>query len=116
VTVGDSASDSTIRGYVLNTSNVGTSLLGLVVLLRALSAICNTMSLLILGILTVIIWYACRNSPWYRSTMLIELWALTRTPFVLIPMVLAYCLNSLLTKFLPVLCVIRSSGPRYVLI
>jgi hypothetical protein len=82
----------------------------------ALNAICSTISLLILGILMVIIWYTRYSGLWYYSTILIELWALTRTPFVLIPIVLIYCLNSLLIKFLPMLCVTKSSSPRYVLI
>ena len=40
---------------MLNTNSIGTNLLGLVVLLIALNAICSTISLLILGILTAII-------------------------------------------------------------
>ena len=54
-TVEDSASNLTIQGYMLNTSSVGTNPLGPAVLLIALNAICNAMSLLILGILIVII-------------------------------------------------------------
>ena len=52
---GNSAFNLTIWGYILNTNSVGTNLLGLVVLLMALNAICSTISLLILGILTAII-------------------------------------------------------------
>ena len=55
VTDGNSMSNLIIQGYVLNTNSIGTNLLGLVVLLIALNAICSTISLLILGILTVII-------------------------------------------------------------
>ena len=45
-----------------------------------------------------------------------ELWALTKTPFILIPIVFTYYLNSLLIKFLPVLYITKSSGPKYILI
>ena len=45
-----------------------------------------------------------------------ELWALTKTLFILIPIVLIYCLNSLLIKFLPILYMTKSSSPRYILI
>ena len=45
-----------------------------------------------------------------------ELWALTRTPFILIPIVLTYCLNPLLIKFLLALYITKSGGPKYVLI
>ena len=45
----------TIWGYTLNTNSIKTNLLGLVVLLIVLNAIYSTISLLILGILTVII-------------------------------------------------------------
>ena len=55
ITNGDSTSNLTIRGYTPNTSSVGTNLLGLAVLLIALNAIYSAISLLILGILTVII-------------------------------------------------------------
>ena len=51
----NNASNLTIQGYVLNTNSLKTNLLGLAVLLIALNAICSAMSLLILGILTVII-------------------------------------------------------------
>ena len=51
----NSTSNSTIWGYVPNTNNIGTNLLGLVVLLIALNTIYSTMSLLILGILIAII-------------------------------------------------------------
>jgi len=112
----DGASNSTIWGYAPNTNSVKTNPLGPVMSLMALNAICSAMSLLISGILTVIIWYAHYSSLWYCSIMLMELWALTGTPFMLIPIVLAYCLNSLLIKFLPILCVTRSGGPRYILI
>ena len=55
VTNSNSMSNLTIWGYMLNTNSIKTNLLGLVVLLIALNAICSTMSLLILGILTMII-------------------------------------------------------------
>ena len=55
VTNGDSISNLTIQGYILNTNSIGTNLLGLVVLLIALNTICNTISLSISGILTAII-------------------------------------------------------------
>jgi hypothetical protein len=55
VTNSNSASNLTIWGYALNTNSVGTNLLGPAVLLMALNAIYSAMSLLILGILTVII-------------------------------------------------------------
>jgi hypothetical protein len=52
---GDSASNSTIYRYTPNTSSVRTSLLGPIVLVRALNAICRAMSLSILGSLMTII-------------------------------------------------------------
>ena len=55
ITDGNSASNSTIWGYTLNTNSIGTNLLGPAVLLMALNAIYSAMSLLILGILMVII-------------------------------------------------------------
>ena len=55
ITNSNNASNSTIRGYTPNTNSIGTNLLGLVVLLMTLNAIYSTISLLILGILTVII-------------------------------------------------------------
>ena len=45
-----------------------------------------------------------------------ELWALTETPFILIPIVPIYCLNSLLIKFLPISYVSKSSSLKYILI
>ena len=48
-------SNLTIQGYTPNTNSIGTNPLRLVVLLIALNAIYNTISLLILGILMVII-------------------------------------------------------------
>ena len=73
VTDSNSTSNLTIWGYTLNTNSVGTNLLGLVVLLMALNAICSAMSLLISGISTVIIWYIYYSGPWYRFTIPIEL-------------------------------------------
>ena len=55
VTNSNNMSNLTIWGYVLNINSIGTNLLGLIVLLIALNAICSTISLLILGILMVII-------------------------------------------------------------
>ena len=52
---GNGTSNSTIRGYTLNTNSIETNLLGLAVLLMALNAIYSTISLLILGISTAII-------------------------------------------------------------
>jgi hypothetical protein len=115
ITNGDSTSNLTIWGYTPNTNSIRTNPLGPAVSLIALNAIYSAMSLLILGILTVIIRYTRCSGPWYYSTILIELWALTRTPFILIPIVLIYYLNSLLIKFLSVLYVTKSS-PRYILI
>ncbi len=63
ITNSDGVFNSTIQGYILNINSVGTNPLGLIVSLMALNAICSAMSLLILKILTVIIWYACYNSP-----------------------------------------------------
>ena len=51
----NSASNLTIWGYTLNINNIGTSPLGLIVLLIALNTIYSDIFLLILGILTVII-------------------------------------------------------------
>ncbi len=116
VTDGDSISDLTIRGYILNTNSIGTNPLGLVVSLMALNAIYNVISLLILRISTVIIWYTHYSGLWYHFIILMELWALTGTPFILIPIVFIYCLNSLLIKFLPVSCITKSGSPRYMLI
>ena len=104
----------TIWGYAPNTNNVKTNPLGPIVLLMALNTIYSAMSLLISGILMVIIWYACYSSPWYYFTILIKLWALTEISFVLIPIILVYCLNFLLIKFLPMLCIIKFGGPKYV--
>jgi len=55
ITNSNSISNLTIRGYTPNTNSVGTNLLGPAVLLIALNAIYSAISLLILGILTVII-------------------------------------------------------------
>ena len=55
ITNSDSISNLTIWGYTPNINSIGTNLLGLVVLLIALNAICSIISLLISGILTVII-------------------------------------------------------------
>jgi hypothetical protein len=55
ITNGNNISNSTIRGYIPNTNSIGTNLLGPAVLLIALNAIYSAISLLILGILTVII-------------------------------------------------------------
>ena len=55
ITNNDSVSNLIIWGYAPNTNSIGTNLLGLVVLLMALNAICSAMFLLILGILTAII-------------------------------------------------------------
>ena len=116
ITIGDSISDLTIQGQALKTRSIGTSPLGLAKLLIALNAIQSSISLLILGILVIIIQQARRNRLQQRSTILIELYALTSTPFILIPIIVVYYLNSLLTKFFLVLWVIRSSSPRQVLI
>ena len=51
----NSVSNSTIRGYALNTNSIRTNPLGLAVLLIALNAIYSAIFLLILGISTVII-------------------------------------------------------------
>ena len=55
VTDGDSVSNSTIQGYILNINSIGTNLLGLTVSLIALNTIYSAISLLILGILIAII-------------------------------------------------------------
>ena len=51
----NNTSNLTIWGYTLNTNSIKTNLLGLAVSLIALNAIYSAISLLILGILTVII-------------------------------------------------------------
>ena len=56
VTVGEGTSSLTIYRYALNTNKVGIRLSGLVVLLKALNAICRATSLLILSSLITIIW------------------------------------------------------------
>jgi hypothetical protein len=73
ITVGNSASNLTIQGYMPNTNRVGTNLSGPAVSLIALNAIYNAMSLSISGILMVTIWYIHHNGPWYHSTIPIEL-------------------------------------------
>jgi hypothetical protein len=55
ITVGKGASSLVICRYALNTSSIRTSLLGPIVLLRALNAICRAISLSILGSLATII-------------------------------------------------------------
>ena len=55
ITNSNSTSNLTIRGYAPNTNSIKTNLLGLAVLLIALNAIYNAISLLILEILTAII-------------------------------------------------------------
>ena len=55
ITNSDSASNSTIWGYMLNINSIKTNPSGLVVLLMALNAIYSAISLSILGILIVII-------------------------------------------------------------
>ena len=55
ITDSNSMFNLTIQGYTLNTNSVGINLLGLIVLLMALNAICSVIFLLILGILTAII-------------------------------------------------------------
>jgi hypothetical protein len=57
ITISEGVLDFIIQGYTLNTNSVGISPSNPVKLLIALKAICNTISLLILGILKVIIWY-----------------------------------------------------------
>ena len=56
MTVGEGVSNLAIYRYILNTNKVGTRLSGLAVLLKALNTICKTISLLILGSSTTIIW------------------------------------------------------------
>jgi hypothetical protein len=56
ITIGAGGSDLAMRGYTPKTSRVGTSPLGLAVSLRALKAICSTISLLIPGSSTQRIW------------------------------------------------------------
>ena len=63
MTIGNGASDSTIQGYTLKTSKIGTRPLGLAELLIALKAICRPISLLISSISVIIIWYARRIGP-----------------------------------------------------
>ena len=55
ITDSDSMSNLTIWGYAPNTNNIKTNLLEPAVSLMALNAICSTIFLLILGILTAII-------------------------------------------------------------
>ena len=55
ITNSDSASNSTIWGYMLNINSIKTNLLGPAVSLMALNAIYNIIFLLILGILMAII-------------------------------------------------------------
>ena len=55
ITNSNNISNLTIQRYAPNTNSIKTNLLGLAVLLIALNTIYSTMSLLILGILTVII-------------------------------------------------------------
>ena len=55
ITNNNGTSNLTIQGYILNTNSIKNNLLELVVLLIALNAIYNTISLLILGILMAII-------------------------------------------------------------
>ena len=55
ITNSNSTSNLTIRGYAPNTNNIKTNPLELAVLLMALNAIYSTISLLVLGVLTVII-------------------------------------------------------------
>jgi hypothetical protein len=55
MTIGDSTSSSVIRGYTLNTSRISTRLSRLVILLRALNAICRAISLSIPGNSTTMI-------------------------------------------------------------
>ena len=55
VTVGKGVSNLAIYRYAPNTNKVGTRLFRLVVLLKALNAICKTIFLLILGSSTAII-------------------------------------------------------------
>ena len=55
ITVGKGASNLAIRGYILNTSKVGTKLFRLAVSLKALNVIYKATSLSILGSLMTII-------------------------------------------------------------
>ena len=55
ITNSDGTSNSTIQGYTPNTNSIEINLLKPAVLLMALNAIYNAISLLILGILTAII-------------------------------------------------------------
>ena len=116
VTEGDGASDLTIQGQAPKIKSVGTRPFRLAVSLMALKAIYRAISLLISGISVVIIQQTCRSRLQQCSTILMELCDLTKTDFILTPIVAAQYLNSLLIKFFLVSIVIKSSGPKQLLI
>ena len=116
ITEGDGASNLTIWGQALKTRSIGTRPSRLAMSLMALKAIYRAISLLISGISVIMIWQACYSRPQQRSTILIELCNSTRTDFIVTPIVAAQCLNSLLTKFFPASIVIKSGGPKQLLI
>jgi hypothetical protein len=115
---GAGGSAKVIRGYAPNTSKVGTSLFRPIVSLIAFTAIYRyTSSLISLSLSSArIILYTRRSGLWYLSTLLILLWASTSTSLILINSCLAGCLNLVPTKLDPASIIIKSGGPRYVLI
>ena len=112
ITKGDGASDLTIQGQAPKTKSIETRPPKLAMLLIALKAIYRAISLLISGISVIIIWQAYCSRLQQRSTIPIELYNLTKTDFILTPIVIVQCLNSLLTKFFLVFIIIKSGSPK----
>ena len=116
ITKGDGVSNLTIQGQAPKTKNIEIRPFKLAILLIALKAICRAISLLILGISVIIIQQAHYSRLWQCFTILMKLYDLTRTDFVLILKVIVQYLNSLLIKFFPISIVIKSSSPKQLLI
>ena len=74
------------------------------------------MSLLISSSSAVMIWYMRWRGLQQHFTILTKLWALISILLIAVPSIIAYYLNSLFIKFLPILYIIISGGLRYILI
>ena len=112
ITKGDNMSDLTIQGQALKTKSIKTRPPRPAILLIALKAIYRAISLLILGILVIMIQQAYCSGLQQHFTILMKLCNLTKTDFILTPIIVVQYLNFLLIKFFLVFMVIKSSSPK----
>ena len=110
ITEGDGVSNLTIQGQALKTKSIKTRPSRPAMLLIALKAIYRAISLLISGISVIIIQQAYYSGLQQHFTILMELYNLTKTDFILTPIVAVQYLNFLLIKFFPISIVIKSGG------